>query len=151
MRLRTSLVGYISRRGSACVGKADDCTTADATPRTGFSFEENATHTVGSGSIGGQAGFNNLTLPNGLVGRSGQAAESFNPPGTGTSTFTFLRIGANARSTIRMWVVQDNGSGANFQSQQNIRLKLRHTNGPPGYDEARDSDETIQFLLCRVE
>src|SRR6478672_4104959 len=60
----------------SCIGMADDCTTADTTNRTGFSFSENTTTFTGATSIGGQPTFNNLTLPNSATGRSGEAVDS---------------------------------------------------------------------------
>jgi hypothetical protein len=69
----------------ACIGTADDCSTPDNTYRTGFSFLENTTPanpgpppypTIGATSTGGQAGFNAMTLPNGMSGISGLAVDT---------------------------------------------------------------------------
>jgi PEP-CTERM motif len=113
----------------ACMGRADDCLSADTTIRTGFSFVESGT---GSTSTGGQAGFNTLTLPNGTMGLSGQAVD--NPDGAGTTAqMVFMRILPGAPSALRMWVVTDNGSGANYNQQARMRVSLRGTNGPPDF------------------
>jgi hypothetical protein len=120
----------------ACKGFADDCTTADTTIRTGYSFTESGTG-GGSSSTGGQAGFNDLTLPNGITGRSGQAVDTGSGLATTTSMLA-MRILAGAPDSFRMWVVLDNGSGANFNAQSRLRVNLRNTTGPPAY--AGDSD-----------
>src|SRR6476659_5942017 len=57
-----SWIHYETR--SSCIGMADDCSTSDATNRTGFSFTESPPN--GATSIGGQPTFNNITLPNGI-------------------------------------------------------------------------------------
>jgi hypothetical protein len=113
-----------------CIGKADDCTTSDSAPRTGFSFVESGA--VGDTSTGGQTSFNTLTLPNGNVGKSGQAVESLSVVNN-TSNELFMRMTAGAPSSFRIWVVTDSGSGANYNVQSRIRVSLRDTNGPPDY------------------
>jgi hypothetical protein len=115
-------------------GFADDGVTADSTAMTGYSITETGLG-GGSSSIGGQPGFNDLTLPNGAFGRSGQAVDTGS--GTGTTTqMAALRIDAGAPSALRIWVVLDNGADPNFHTQQRIRVNLRDTVGPPGYADA---------------
>jgi hypothetical protein len=120
-----------------CIGRADDCLTADSTIRTGFSFVETG---AGSTSTGGQANFNTMTLPNGTTGLSGQAVDNPDGPGT-TAQMLFVRILPGAPSAFRMWVVTDSGSGANYNQQARIRVSLRGTNGPPDFTGDLDQVE----------
>jgi hypothetical protein len=126
---------------SACIGKDDGCVVADTTTRTGFSFSENVAGTVGATSIGGQPGYNTLTLPNGSSGRSGFAADQLNVStgGGNTSSMLTMRVRAGAPSLIRMWVVTDNGVDPEFHPQSRMRVSLRNTTGPPLY--GGDSDQ----------
>lgn len=123
----------------ACKGFADDCSTADSTTRTGYSFTETGTG-GGSSSTGGQSNFNNLTLPNGSSGISGQAIDTGSGTGT-TTSFLTMRILPGAPSSFRMWVVLDNGSGTNFNSQGRLRVNLRNTTGGPAYGGDSDTAE----------
>lgn len=123
-----------------CIGKADDCTTADATNRTGFSFSENSTTLVGATSSGGPA-FNTLTLPNGVTGVSGEAFDTLNTTGN-TSSMMSMRVLAGAPSAARIWVVTDNGPGT---QQARVRVNLRNTTGPPSY--GGDSDQVSAEAL----
>jgi hypothetical protein len=118
----------------ACKGFADDCTTADATIVSGYSFTETGLG-GGSSSTGGQAGFNDLTLPDSTFGRSGQAVDTGSGVGT-TTSMAALRILAGAPESFRMWVVVDNGVDPNFNSQARLRVNLRDTTGPPGFGDA---------------
>jgi hypothetical protein len=114
----------------ACAGFADDCATPDTTDRTGFSFVESP---LVSTSTGGQAGFNDLTLPNGTTGRSGN---SVNDSQTGTTAnYASIRILAGIPADqLRIWVVTDNGtvagSGGTYDEQSRMRVQLRDTGGP---------------------
>lgn len=110
-------------------GFADDGITPDGTIRTGYSFTETG---VGSSSTGGQASFNNLTLPNGVTGRSGQVLDNLSGTGTTTSMLA-MRILPGAPSQMRIWVVLDNGVDPAFNSQARLRVSLRNTGGPPAY------------------
>jgi hypothetical protein len=118
-----------------CIGRADDCTTADATNRTGFSFSENTTTGTGGTSTGGQPTYNRLTLPNGATGISGQAVDTLSGTGN-TSSFADLRILAGAPSMFRLWIVADNGdvTGGIYQDQSRMRTNIRDTGGPPAFD-----------------
>ncbi len=117
---------------SAFIGKDDSGTISDNTSRTGFSLVENASGTVGDTSIGGQAGFNSVTLPNGSTGTSGEITDSLSVTGN-TSSFLEFRILAGAPDSFRIWVVTDNGAGANFQDQSRLRVSIRGTAGAPLY------------------
>lgn len=123
----------------ACKGFADDCSTADGTLRTGYSFTETGVG-GGSSSTGGQPGFNDLTLPVGTLGRSGQAVDTGSGFDTSTSMMEF-RILSGAPDAFRMWVVVDNGAGANFNMESRLRVNLRDTNGPPDYTGDIDTSE----------
>lgn len=123
----------------ACKGMADDCSTVDGTTMTGYSFTEIGIG-GGSSSTGGQTGFNDLTLPNGAVGRSGQAVDTGSGAGTTTSMAT-LRILPGAPESFRMWVVLDNGVDPNFNTQGRLRVNLRDTVGPPTFADASSSVE----------
>lgn len=123
-----------------CIGKADDCSTADATNRTGFSFSENSTTLVGATSSGGPA-FNTLTLPNGTTASSGEAFDTLNSTGN-TSSMLSMRVLAGAPSSARIWVVTDNGPGT---QQARVRVNLRNTTGPPSY--VGDSDQASAEAL----
>ncbi len=114
------------------IGKDDTGVGTDATPRTGYSFVENSSGTAGGDTVGGQPNFNTLTLPNGVSGVSGQVRE-IQQGLNNTSTQAFLRILPGAPDSFRLWVVTDNGSGANFSSDRRLRVSLRNTNGPPLY------------------
>lgn len=133
----------------AFIHKDDSGANDDDTIRTGFSFSESplAMPPVGSTSIGGQSDFNNLTLPDGTSGRSGQAVDSLSVTGN-TSSMVALRILDGAPSSFQLWVVTDNGGdGAanntvtNFQSQSRMRVNLRDTVGPPIYSPDSDTSE----------
>jgi hypothetical protein len=124
----------------ACLGKADDCTTADATNRTGFSFSENTTSGAGATSSGGP-GFNTLTLPNGSSGSSGEAFDTLNTAGN-TSSMMSMRVLAGAPSSIRIWLVTDNGPGT---QQARARVNLRNTTGSPAF--GGDSDQVSAEAL----
>lgn len=118
---------------SAYIGKDDSGLVSDTTIRTGYSFEENGAHTAGGATTGGQPNFNFLTLPGGLVsGISGEALE-VNQGLNNTSSQLQFRVLAGAPDSIRLWVVTDNGSGANYAAQRRIRVSLRDTTGPPTY------------------
>jgi hypothetical protein len=130
VRLLPSWIHYETR--SAFIGKDDSGTTSDNTSRTGFSLVENATGTVGDTSIGGQAGFNSLTLPNGATGTSGEITDSLSVTGN-TSSFLEFRILPGAPDAFRIWVVTDNGAGLNFQDQARLRVSIRSTTGAPLY------------------
>jgi hypothetical protein len=122
-----------------CIGMADDCTTADSTNRTGFSFTESPPN--GSTSIGGQTLFNMLTLPDGSSGISGEAVDSVSGV-VGTSSMLAIRVLDGAPSSIRMWVVTDNGTGPNYHDQIRMRVNLRdNTVGPPDWDDSGDMDQ----------
>ena len=118
----------------ACIGMADDCTTPDATVRTGFSFSENTTTGTGATSTGGQPTYNTLTLPNGATGSSGQAVDTLSGTGN-TSSFADVRILAGAPSMFRLWIVTDNGAvaGGVYQDQSRMRTNIRDTGGPPTF------------------
>jgi hypothetical protein len=120
------------------IGKDDGGVNNDATTRTGFSFTESPPN--GATSIGGQSGYNLLTLPNGTTGRSGNAVDSLSTTGN-TSSMASLRILPGAPSAFRIWMVTDNGSGTNFHSQIRMRVNLRNTNGPPLFDGDLDQQE----------
>lgn len=122
----------------AFIGKDDGGVNNDATFRTGFSFTESPPN--GSTSVGGQSGYNMLTLPNGTSGRSGNAVDSLSTTGN-TSSMAALRILAGAPNAFRIWMVSDNGSGDNFHSQIRMRVNLRNTNGPPIFDGDSDQQE----------
>jgi hypothetical protein len=122
----------------AFIGKDDGGVNNDATLRTGFSFTESPPN--GATSIGGQPGYNLLTLPNGASGRSGNAVDSLSTTGN-TSSMAALRILPGAPNAFRIWMVTDNGSGANFHSQIRMRVNLRNTNGPPLFDGDLDQQE----------
>jgi hypothetical protein len=81
-----------------------------------------------------------LTLPNGASGRSGNAVDSLSTTGN-TSSMASLRILPGAPSAFRIWMVTDNGSGANFHSQIRMRVNLRDTAGPPLFDMDADQQE----------
>lgn len=127
----------------ACIGKDDGCAVSDSTIRTGFSFAENAAGTIGATSIGGQATYNTLTLPNAATGVSGMAGDQLNASSSGgnTSSMLQMRILAGAPSSFRMWVVTDNGAGANFHAQSRMRVSLRNTAGPPAFGGDSDTSE----------
>jgi hypothetical protein len=122
----------------AFIGKDDSGLNDDSTNRTGWSFTESPPN--GATSIGGQPGYNNLTLPNGSSGVSGNAVDSLSTTGN-TSSMTALRILAGAPEAFRIWMVSDNGAGANFHSQIRMRVNLRDTAGPPLYDGDSDQQE----------
>jgi hypothetical protein len=122
----------------AFIGKDDGGINNDATIRTGFSFTESPPN--GATSIGGQAGYNMLTLPDGTSGRSGNAVDSLSTTGN-TSSMAALRILPGAPNAFRIWMVSDNGSGDNFHSQIRMRVNLRDTNGPPLFDGDLDQQE----------
>jgi hypothetical protein len=122
----------------AFIGKDDGGVNNDATNRTGFSFTESPPN--GATSIGGQSGYNLLTLPNGTSGRSGNAVDSLSTTGN-TSSMASLRILPGAPSAFRIWMVTDNGSGTNFHSQIRMRVNLRDTNGAPLFDGDLDQQE----------
>ena len=122
----------------ACIGMDDSCAVADSTQRTGFSFTESPPNSATS--IGGQPGFNVLTLPDGSSGVSGEAVDSLSTTGN-TSSMTSIRVLAGAPDSVRLWVVTDNGSGANYQAQARMRVNLRDTNGPPLYNIDTDQQE----------
>lgn len=115
---------------SAFIGKDDSGLNSDTTIRTGFSFEESANGS--SKSIGGQSNFNVLTLPDGATGLSGQV---FDPiPGLATTaSMAQFRILPGAPTSFRLWVITDNGAGANFQSEARLRVRHAATVGAPGY------------------
>jgi hypothetical protein len=122
----------------AFIGKDDGGVNNDATIRTGFSFTESPPN--GATSVGGQAGYNTLTLPNGASGLSGNAVDSLSTTGN-TSSMAALRILPGAPNAFRIWMVSDNGSGTNFHSQIRMRVNLRDTNGPPLFDGDLDQQE----------
>jgi hypothetical protein len=124
----------------AFIGKDDTGVGTDATPRTGYSFVENSSGTAGGDTVGGQPNFNTLTLPNGVSGVSGQVRE-IQQGLNNTSTQAFLRILPGAPSSFRLWVVTDNGAGANFSSDRRIRVNLRNTTGPPLYPDSGSAVE----------
>src|SRR4051794_41854021 len=111
----------------ACVGKADDCSTADATNRTGFSFSENTTTGAGATSSGGP-GFNTLTLPNGISGSSGEAFDTLNTAGKKSSVM-LMRVLAGAPGSVRVLGVTENGPGT---QQGGGRGGFRKKKRPPG-------------------
>lgn len=113
----------------AFIGKDDSGLNDDNTSRTGYSFVENSAGTAGGGTVGGQPNFNTLTLPGGLTGVSGQVLELQQGLNNTTSQL-LIRILDGAPESFRVWVVTDNGAGANFNVQNRIRVNLRDTNGP---------------------
>ena len=124
----------------AFIGKDDSGLNDDATFNTGYSFTE-----PNSFSTGGQAGFSDLTLPDGASGRSGQAVDVTSGTGTTTSMLA-IRILPGAPDSFRMWVVLDNGSGANFNVQSRLRVNLRDTDGPPLYPETANTRSEAEAL-----
>ena len=122
----------------AFIGKDDGGVNNDGTFRTGFSFSESPPN--GATSIGGQPGFNTLTLFHAMTGRSGQAIDSLSTTGN-TSPMTAIRILAGAPEAFRIWVVTDNGAGQNFHVQTRMRVNLRDTAGPPLFDMDADQQE----------
>jgi hypothetical protein len=122
----------------AFIGKDDGGVNNDATIRTGFSFSESPPN--GATSVGGQTGFNNLTLPNGVSGLSGQAVDSLSTTGN-TSSMSAIRILPGAPGAFRIWMVTDNGAGQNFHVQNRMRVNLRDTAGPPLFDMDLDQQE----------
>lgn len=116
----------------AFIGKDDSGLNADSTIRTGYSFVENGAGTAGGGTVGGQSNFNTLTLPSGLSGISGQVLELQQGLNNTTSQLA-IRVLDGAPDALRIWVVTDNGAGANFNIQNRIRINLRNTDGSPNY------------------
>lgn len=116
----------------AFIGKDDSGLAADSTIRTGYSFVENGAGTAGGGTVGGQPNFNTLTLPGGLSGVSGQVLELQQGLNNTTSQLA-IRVLEGAPDALRIWVVTDNGAGANFNIQNRIRINLRNTDGSPNY------------------
>jgi hypothetical protein len=116
----------------AFIGKDDSGLNNDDNPRTGYSFVENSIGTAGGATVGGQPNFNDLILPGGVSGRSGQVLE-VQQGLNNTTTQLFLRILDGAPESFRIWVVTDNGAGTNFNIQNRIRVGLRDTDGPPGF------------------
>jgi hypothetical protein len=116
----------------AFIGKDDSGLAADSTIRTGYSFVENGAGTAGGGTVGGQPNFNTLTLPGGLSGISGQVLELQQGLNNTTSQLS-IRVDAGAPDALRIWVVTDNGAGANFNIQNRIRINLRNTDGAPNF------------------
>jgi hypothetical protein len=123
----------------ACKGFADDCSTADGTLTTGFSFSETGAGTTGTG---GESSFNVLTLPNGNSGLSGQAVTAV----TGTESMAHLRLGPGAPDSFRLWVVLDSGTDPNFNSQGRLRVNIRNTTGPPAFTAEGSADSEAEVL-----
>lgn len=124
----------------AYIGKDDGGLNADSTIRTGYSFVENGAGTAGGGTVGGQSNFNALTLPGGLSGISGQVLELQQGLNNTTSQLA-IRVLEGAPSALRIWVVTDNGFGANFNIQNRIRINLRNSVGAPFYADSGASVE----------
>jgi hypothetical protein len=134
---------YLETR-PACKGFADDCTTPDSNISTGYSFTETGLG-GGSSSIGGQPGFNDLTLPDGTFGRSGQAIDTGSGTGT-TASMAALRILPGAPTEFRLWLVVDHGVDPNFHTQQRLRVNLRNTTGPPLFTPEGSADSEAEAL-----
>jgi hypothetical protein len=126
----------------ALIGKDDSGLNDDTTSATGYSFTE-----PNSSSIGGQPNppWNDLTLPNGTSGSSGQAVDVQSGTGTTTSMAT-IRILDGAPTSFNMWVVLDNGSGTGFNAQDRLRVNLRDTDGAPNYNEIAGSRSEAEVL-----
>lgn len=94
-------------------------------------------------SIGGNAGFNRITLPDGTTGLSGQAVDTKEAGNGGQSNDILKRVilGNDAPPSFRLWVVVDNEDTATMTGVRRVKARIRGTGVPA--DTEDDTSNSI--------